>query len=456
MKRFLKAIGLIFLIGTIHAQLDFIPINADYATFQGSNGKTYTEVYVSFYQSELAYQVEDTLQVAHFIHTIKISIGDSIIHTDVRRYRNTEKLGVNTKRLKQFLDVFALELEPGTYTLHVSTMDEVAKKKGDFVLPLEIPVYGSNLIMSDIELATRVKKAEQKSNFSIKNNLEIFPNPSQTFGLIQPLIYFYFEVYNLSLDEDGFNRYKYHYYITNDNGDVIRNFPEKIKSTASTIIAESGGTNIITLSTNKYTLVVEIEDMLTRTLIRKQREFHVEHPIKRKSPEDLVRSRPVGYEQYLNFTKEQLINEFEKVKYITIDQEKEIFESLDDEGMRRFLAEFWNRRDPDATTDVNEYKRQYFENLEYADLNFSNSFKEGWKTDRGRILLIFGKPDEIERYPSSMDTSPYEIWQYYGLEGGSYFVFADLMGHGSFELLHSTYRNELKDPNWQERISTSR
>ena len=70
--------------------------------------------------------------------------------------------------------------------------------------------------------------------------------------------------------------------------------------------------------------------------------------------------------------------------------------------------------------------------------------------------MIYGKPDEIERFPSSMDTSPYEIWQYYGLDGGSFFVFADLSGHGSFELLHSDYRHEIKDPNWQQRIGGGR
>ncbi|TFG97726.1 MAG: GWxTD domain-containing protein, partial [Calditrichales bacterium] len=132
------------------------------------------------------------------------------------------------------------------------------------------------------------------------------------------------------------------------------------------------------------------------------------------------------------------------------------FEDLDVEGMRRFIAEFWKRRDPDPTTEINEYKRMYFESVQYANATFSSSFKEGWRTDQGRVLLIYGKADEIERHPSAMGTQPYEIWIYYSLEGGSRFIFADLTGHGNFELLHSTYRTEIKDANWEQRIGKVR
>ena len=75
------------------------------------------------------------------------------------------------------MDVFAFELEPGTYSLDVSTIDDIAKKKGDYALSIDIPAYESELVMSDIQLATKVKKATGKSNFSIKNNLEIYQNP---------------------------------------------------------------------------------------------------------------------------------------------------------------------------------------------------------------------------------------------------------------------------------------
>jgi len=108
----MKKFAIILLMSmNLHAQLDFLPLKADYATFISGNDKTYTEVYVSFYQSDLAYQIEDTLKVAHFSHTITISKNDSILQRTERNYKNTERAGVSTQSLRQFKDVFAFEFE---------------------------------------------------------------------------------------------------------------------------------------------------------------------------------------------------------------------------------------------------------------------------------------------------------------------------------------------------------
>lgn len=435
-----------------NAQLDFLPLKVDYASFIGSNNKTYTEVYVALNQADLTYQIEDSLQVAHFSHQINISDNNSFNQDVKRQYKNSERIGLKTQNFREFMDVFAFEFESGVYELVAAAHDEVADKKGEYRMRLTIPEYGSDLSISDIEFATKVSKATQKSNFANKNNMEIIPNPSRTYGLTQPMLYFYFEVYNLKLNEDGSNRYNYHYYISDKNDQLVRDFPEKIKSTSSAMIAETGGTNIITLSNNIYYLNIEIEDVISKDNIFARKEFRVNKPSPALASVQ-AREHIAGYETYMNYTEDELIDEFEKASYIAVEQEKDIFEDIVDvEAMKRFLAEFWKRRDPDPTTEINEYKQYYFANLEYAEQNFSNAFKKGWQTDRGRVLLVYGKPDEIERYPSSMDTAPYEIWNYYNLEGGSYFVFADITGFGTFQLLHSTYRNEIKDPNWRQRV----
>lgn len=91
-----------------------------------------------------------------------------------------------------------------------------------------------------------------------------------------------------------------------------------------------------------------------------------------------------------------------------------------------------------------------------ANTRYSTTFKQGWRTDRGRVLLLYGRPDEIERNPSSIDTKPYETWFYYSLDGGVKFIFGDVSGFGEYELMHSTHRNEIQDPNWRARIGSSR
>ena len=438
-----------------YSQLDFLPLNVDYATFAGTNSQTYTEIYLSFYQADLVYQVEDSSKVAHFTHILEITIGDSLIYSTERNYKNAITINEQTKNIGRFMDVFAYQLFPGEYNLKASLVDQVANKQGEYRMPIKVPAYKQELTVSDIELSTQINKSNATTNFSSKNNMEIVPNPSRTYGLTQPILYFYFEAYNLKLNKDDNNRYNYHYYISDADGRRVRDFPEKVKSSNSKTIAEAGGTNIITLAPDSYFLNVEIEDMLTGKKSMGRKKFRVDKP-ERKNAENIAEARLGGYEEYLHFTRDQLVDEFSKASYIAASQEKKIFEDLDVEGMRRFIAEFWKRRDPDPTTEINEYKRMYFESVQYANATFSSSFKEGWRTDQGRVLLIYGKADEIERHPSAMGTQPYEIWIYYSLEGGSRFIFADLTGHGNFELLHSTYRTEIKDANWEQRIGKVR
>jgi len=437
------------------AQLDFLPLNVDYATFSGKNDKTYTEIYVSFFQSDLTYHVEDTLNISHFSHTVKFTQGDSVIQEFSRNYQNNIPLNTKPGPASQFMDVFAFELDPGDYNIIVTLNDNVSKRQGEYTLEADIPVYESGLSLSDIEIATKISKTDKKSNFSAKNNLEILPNPAKTYGVSQPILYFYFEVYNLKLNTDNKNRYNYHYYISDLDGRRVRDFAEKVKSSGSKVIAEAGGTNIITLASNSYFLNIEIEDLQTRKKALARKKFRVYKP-SRQSSEAQIQARMEGYEEYMSYTKEQLDTEFKQIAYISSEQEIRVFEELDTEGKKRFLAEFWKRRDPDPTTQVNEYKQDYFESIQYANATFSSAFKEGWRTDQGRVILVYGKPDEIERNPSSLNSSPYEIWYYYALEGGAQFVFGDLTGHGDFELIHSNYRNEIKDPSWRERIGAVR
>ncbi|GBD89470.1 hypothetical protein BMS3Abin04_00175 [bacterium BMS3Abin04] len=79
--------------------------------------------------------------------------------------------------------------------------------------------------------------------------------------------------------------------------------------------------------------------------------------------------------------------------------------------------------------------------------------KKGFKTDRGRVYLEYGPPDQIDRYPNQTGQKPYEVWQYQSIEGGVIFIFADLTGYSDYELLTSTKRGEVRDDNWQRRIA---
>jgi GWxTD domain-containing protein len=120
----------------------------------------------------------------------------------------------------------------------------------------------------------------------------------------------------------------------------------------------------------------------------------------------------------------------EDVVYIITDEERAAFKQLsNDEERDNFIEAFWQRRDPTPDTEENEFKEEHYQRIAYANEHFAAGVP-GWKTDRGRIYIVFGKADEIESHPSGgtyerpMDegggetsTFPFETWRYRYIEG---------------------------------------
>jgi len=120
----------------------------------------------------------------------------------------------------------------------------------------------------------------------------------------------------------------------------------------------------------------------------------------------------------------------EDVRYIITDEEKSAFKQLsNDEERDNFIEAFWARRDPTPDTVENEYKEEHYARIAYANEHFAAGIP-GWKTDRGRMYIMYGKPDEIDSHPSGgsynrpmeegggeTSTYPFEDWRYRYLEG---------------------------------------
>ena len=158
--------------------------------------------------------------------------------------------------------------------------------------------------------------------------------------------------------------------------------------------------------------------------------------------------------EFAPMSEEELDQAFNESKYIATKQEKDQWQVLKGENAKKkFLFDFWKARDLTPETPVNEYQKEYFERVRKANKLYSNIQQKGWKTDRGRVLLLYGEPSEIERFPNQLDTKPYEIWHYNNLEGGVIFVFADITGFSDYSLINSTKRGELSDPDWQRKIN---
>ena len=119
------------------------------------------------------------------------------------------------------------------------------------------------------------------------------------------------------------------------------------------------------------------------------------------------------------------------------------------EAKRKFLQDFWARTEAGSGFGPSPMRSEFLRRVSLANERYSRLRKEGWRTDRGRVLIVYGEPDQIQRYPSEVQSKPYQIWLYFQIEGGVEFVFVDKTGFGDYELVHSTKRGELRDDDWQ-------
>jgi len=151
-------------------------------------------------------------------------------------------------------------------------------------------------------------------------------------------------------------------------------------------------------------------------------------PLKRPNNEKQKKKNQRALKQELSKPYKKWLEE--DVVWIITDEERAAFKQLsNDEERDNFIEAFWQRRDPTPDTEENEYKEEHYQRIAYANEHFAAGVP-GWKTDRGRMYIVFGKPDEIDSHPSGgsyqrpmeegggeTSTFPFEDWRYRYIEG---------------------------------------
>src|SRR6202167_3066688 len=154
----------------------------------------------------------------------------------------------------------------------------------------------------------------------------------------------------------------------------------------------------------------------------------VQDPLKREIPEKQRKANAKALRIELSKTYRKWLDE--DVRWIITDQEKSAFMQLsNDEERDQFIEAFWQRRDPTPDTEENEFKEEHYRRIAYGNEHFPAGIP-GWKTDRGRMYIMYGPADEIDSHPSGgsyerpmeegggeTSTFPFETWRYRYLEG---------------------------------------
>ena len=116
------------------------------------------------------------------------------------------------------------------------------------------------------------------------------------------------------------------------------------------------------------------------------------------------------------------------------------------------LGNYFEKLDPDRKTKENEFYNLINTRLALADKQFSNRNFSGRKTDRGRVLIRFGRPTNIETYPTNENRNSYEIWHYDDSDDGFIFVFINNDTVSMFEQVHSNHPGEFQNYGWKDMV----
>ena len=426
---------------------DSLNVWTDYACFRNlpDTNQSYVEIYYSFNRRELKFTQEgETYEAKLFLNlTIEDELGDMV---ENRMWNRRSKVNrwEETQIDYIILDEVEVILEPGDYLLKLSVTDLGSECQGEASLELKVKAFGEkNLQLSDLELAFQIEPDTSVGTFT-KVGRKILPNPSGVFTRSMEMVYFYAELYNLTVLPGADPDYVLSFTVLDSTGKKVKDFgSQTLKKPGNSAVVLSG-INVSTLPQGNYILQVETQDKETEQKAFATKNFTIlgEEVEKKESLASLSSKEVEKFRQ--------------DVTYIATTGELDMFDQLTLEGKKRFIEEFWKKREPYPDTPINEFKIEHYRRISYANFHFSRTREanDGWNADMGRIYILYGEPSEIERYPLTAESKSWEQWNYNQLEGGVYFIFIDEDGYGVYRLVHTNLKGGVKDYRWEEKVRT--
>ncbi|HOT96032.1 MAG TPA: GWxTD domain-containing protein [bacterium] len=435
--------------------------NIDYARSYYSDSLTYCELYAVIPRKQLTYLQDQGRFKAEFKATAEVFRQDSLVGSKIWRNVNYVDSLADISGDQSLFCLNHFILPDGDYTLAFTIEDlHSGTAKGTYRFPLQIAAFkGPGLELSDLHISGSIIRDTTASPF-FKNGFQVTPNPSGLFGLGLPILYLYSEIYHLApASSDSGGKYRVAYKIYNAEGQAVKEVAPRMRNKPGDSAVEVTGINVVTLVSGAYRVVEEVTDLetglkatgLRKFFVYREGDFAGEAAAPLQKPEEIKGAGSAGIDadRYQTMGEKEINQEFDYTRYISTKEERNTFKKLNLPGKRAFMKEFWSGRDPSPGTPENEYKQDYLARVQKANTSYRGSFREGWRTDRGRILLVYGAPDEVERFPFSNDNRAYEIWHYYSVQGGVQFYFVDKRDTGDLELVHSTARGEIYDEDWE-------
>ena len=451
MKKTLCLILVILLAQSLGVSQNYRPqgnfvFNADFARFRYDSTSSYVEIYYGLYPRLLSYNKVDS-----------IYNGMVVIHTLIHS-KDSDSAVVNQHFLipvtvpdttfrnvnATFVTQSTYALPFGDYVLEVSAHDSLQPFMRDSVsYALSLHPFSGPATSSDLELCSDVESSTHKSKMFEKNSLDVVPNPSLVFGATtHPVSFYYLELYNLTPGSS----YTIKERLLDGSNKVVRESAKHQKYDASNVV-DVGMMNVSSFPSGRYSMDVSVYNEGGTQLLAAKKVLFLSNP---HIKQPVVNATALNSNEFAGMTDDELSEEFREAQYIASSDEKAQFKKLTTlEAKREFLARFWSAAEKQSADNKAKIRSIYLHRVGVADQRYRGLGKKGWQTDRGRVYILYGEPDEIERFPNTGNSKPYEIWHYYQIESGVEFDFIDRNGFGNYILVNSTKRGEIQDSQWQ-------
>jgi GWxTD domain-containing protein len=364
---------------------------------------------------------------------------------------------VESRRKGSLTNIQTLSLESGRYRLKAVAIDRNARQKAQdsVIYEFEIEALGTqDFGLSDIKWVAG--EMPQKKGQRTTSRDDLIPMITNSTFINQDTLVFYQELYNAEkILEDKFMirsviyRGENRLWGTETSGQwrVPRYFN-----------AYKESIDISQLGSGIYQMQVEILNQKNRPVQTHRETFYVYNSSKDAESDPALTTNSQEVDLFSKYPEGELDYYLRTFSHIATEQEANFVKALETiEQKKNFLYSFLDkRRKPEQ--QVLDLWNGHLAALSYTNQEFKSSFREGWQTDRGRVFLKYGIPNDVERYPSKSNLLPYELWRYnrLGQQTNVIFIFYDPdLATNEYPLLHSTKYGEENNPRWRSQLSNN-
>ncbi len=440
-----KALSAFLLIALLSAgNVIASPLNLDACRFKGEDDNVFLELYMEIPRCLIVHLADSSGWRGAVSFTTDITSEGILLARDSWRINDLIKESGDIDTLQKIVDVRIYKLNPGYYKLDVTAVDSISQKNWKESLQVEISDFPEDrLTVSDIELAGYLLPAGIMEKYD-RGEFTLVPTPNLVFGRHRPYFFYYMEIYPPGSGEKEYDLTIQRAIMTeiNDFRYTVETLEEVVHSNRSEAFADVDSVSLEGLPTGSYTLVLRVVSSKKDTTIS-AKHFWVMRP-------DIGSRTLIPVESTFTYDSLSIEREFQEIDILLSNSEVKRSRMMTTADKARFLSVFWRRYDDDKSTPEVPFRDEFRQRVAEADRMWDNFRSAGHKTDRGRVYVLHGEPDNREIHTLEVSTKPYEIWTYDRVEGGVQFAFVDRIGHGEFSLVHSTKRGEINQPNWYE------